>query len=136
MAGQTVGNAQQTMTMEEVLKIVATMAAEMKKPYVDEAKVERDKRERAKMREDERQRIARREYIQKHCSHQDKHQRWAIALVHNHPDNQTRGFCNNCKSFIEPEHIEVGFDQVARLVPAHPQYGIVQRLELENSSVF
>jgi len=105
----------------------------IKKPYVDEKMLEREKREAAKTKKDmENQRILVAK-AQSLCRHTYKNGGEAIATVHNFPDRQTRGQCNLCRCWIEPAHYEIGFDQIPRLVPEHPLYQRVRQIEAETS---
>lgn len=113
--------------------MLKTMIEEMKKPFVDEKAMEREKREAAKTKLDmEQQRVLIAE-AQKRCRHKYKNGSWAISTVHNFPDRQTRGQCNHCRIWIEPQHWEVGFDQKPVLVPEHPLYQIVREIEAETA---
>ncbi len=77
-----------------LLSAVAEMVKEMKKPYVDEAALAREKREASKTKKDMEQIAELRRRAQGACSHKyRKSGVWAIALVHGYPDRQTRGHC-------------------------------------------
>jgi hypothetical protein len=119
-------------TFEQVQQLMMGMVQEMKKPYVDPDAEARRKREKQQGLEAQRRRELEKKALQEHCTHKDRHGRWLIATVHNHPDQQTRGFCPKCRILIEPEHTEIGYDQKPYRVPAHKLYGIVRELEIEN----
>lgn len=142
--------AQQQVTVEVVaemmkgmqantLQMVADLVKEMKKPYVDEAWLAREKREASKTKRDMEQKNRIIAESQKRCSHKyRKSGVWAISTVHNHPDRQTRGHCNLCRLDIEPQHWEIQYDPnniegKAVLVPEHPQYHIVREIEAETA---
>lgn len=114
-------------------EMLKTLITEMKKPYVDEAAMEREKREAAKTKRDMEQLRVVTARAQQLCRHKYKNGSWAIATVHNFPDRQTRGQCNHCRIWIEPQHWEVGFDQKPILVPEHPLYQIVREIEAETA---
>lgn len=113
--------------------MIRTMMQELKKPYVDEKAMEREKREAAKTKKDmEQQRILIAK-AQSLCSHRYRGGTDAIATVHNFPDRQTRGQCNLCRIWIEPAHYEVGFDQKPVPIPEHPLYQRVREIEAQAS---
>lgn len=122
---------------QNVLLAVAEMVKEMKKPYVDEKWLERERREAAKTKRDMEQVNAVKKLAQERCSHKYKKSGvWAISLVHNYPDRQTRGHCNLCKLDIEPERWAIEYDahnasgKPVKL-PAHSLYHVVRELESE-----
>jgi hypothetical protein len=114
-------------------EMLKTLITEMKKPYVDEAMLAREKREAEKTKRDMDQQRILVAKAQSLCRHKYKNGGWAIATVHNFPDRQTRGQCNHCRIWIEPAHWEVGFDQKPVLVPEHPLYQIVREIEAETA---
>lgn len=124
---------------KNMLASVAEVVAEMKKPYVDHEKIAREKREASKTKRDMEQQRILEEQAQKLCSHKFKKTGvWAISLVHNFPDRQTRGRCNLCRANIHPEYWEIAYDANDPAgkpfrIAAHPEYHVVKELEAESA---
>ena len=111
---------------------LAMLIQEMKKPFVDVAAQEREKREASKTKRDMEQMRAIQKQAQNRCSHKYKKSGvWAISPIHNYPDRQTRAVCNLCRKYFEPQHVEIGFGDVRTVVAEDPQYHIVREIEAE-----
>lgn len=95
----------------------------------------REIRERLLMKEDLDAAREQKERMQANCTHKDPNMRWAVSLIHNYPDRQTRGVCVHCHSLFEPTHWEIGAPDATHprgnpvLVKAHAQYHIVREVE-------
>lgn len=124
---------------ESMLANVAEVVREMKKPYVNEEAMAREKREAAKTKRDMEQSRAIEAMAQSRCSHKYKKSgTWAITAVHNFPDRQTRGRCNLCRLNIEPDHWEIAYNKddpagTPFKVPAHPLYHVVREIEADTA---
>src|ERR1035438_7709122 len=72
-----------------ILSDVALTPAKLKealKPYVDPAALARELRERENNRKQFLENIKITAEIQAACPHKDKNERWAVGVVHNHPE--------------------------------------------------
>lgn len=127
-------------TMAQVLEMMKEFAQEIKKPYVDPLKAERDRRDQAKSRQDYRQGQAFERAKQEACRHKFKNGTSAISLMHNFADGQRRGVCNRCKLLIQPAHIEILYDPTnpngkAIMVPAHRLFPMLEEIAARNAEV-
>lgn len=106
---------------------------EVKTPYVDEALEARNRRERAKSVDEEAKMRKLREQEQELCPHtyQDNG-KTSISLMHNFHDQKPRGFCHQCKVFIEPVRFDFRYEQgeiTQVILPAHKLYPHVLQLD-------
>jgi hypothetical protein len=107
-------------------------------PFVDPAKVARDKRETEKSKQDEKELRAMDAARKAACPHLDQNQRSSIRLIHNYPDRQPRGICPICHDLITPREWVIGPPDAenpkgrAYLQDAHKDYRIVQILESQS----
>jgi hypothetical protein len=112
---------------------------EANKPYVDPAKLARDKRETEKSKADEKENRAMDAARKAACPHLDQNQRSSIRLVHNYPDRQPRGICPICHDLITPREWRIGPPDAenpkgkAVLVLAHKDYRTVEILESQSA---
>jgi hypothetical protein len=111
---------------------------EMKKPYVDPAKMERDLREAQKTKEDAEEASRLTAARKAGCPHLDKNGRSSINISHNHPDHQPRGICVICHDWITPKEWRIGAPTKefprgkAFVAEPHKDYRIVMQLESMN----
>jgi ATP-dependent exoDNAse (exonuclease V) beta subunit len=110
---------------------MAMLVQEMKRPYVDQAQLDREKRENQKTKDDFKLMQEAAKKRQSLCRHQDKKGQWKINLIHNFPDGLPRGVCTNCDKFFHPAHWDFRASGPFQ-IPADPQYNIV--LEIESQS--
>jgi hypothetical protein len=108
-------------------------------PYVDPAKVARDKRETEKSKQDEKELRAMDAARKAACPHLDQNQRSSIRLIHNYPDRQPRGICPICHDLITPREWRIEAPDAANpkgravLTPAHKNYDTVLLLESQSA---
>jgi hypothetical protein len=107
-------------------------------PFVDPAKVARDKRETEKSKQDERELRAAEAARKAACPHLDQNSRPSVRLIHNFPDRQPRGICVVCQDLITPKMWVIDAPDAenpkgrAYLQEAHKDYRIVALLEAQS----
>ena len=122
----------------EKIALTPEKLMELKKPYIDPAAIERQKRELRRGRAEEKALRENDERRRANCSHKYKDGSDSISLVHNQLDHRVVGVCMLCHDWIHGKRwiIEapdaVTGEGVAKIQEAHKDYSRVLSLESQS----